>query len=98
MTRSPVQVTAGEKFGRGIGRRSGGHGSGRPGARLACACGKVYETRVSRHVSGITVSCGCFGREQNALALSRLRKLFVETGQRFGRGVVIDPEIEGSPQ
>ena len=39
------------------------------------------------------MSCGCFGREQNALALSRLRKLFVETGQRFGRGVVIDPEI-----
>lgn len=58
------------------------------GARLRCDCGNVCEMRIGNLVRGGRVkpkSCGC--------AAGRPPTLSVETGQRIGRGVVIEPSI-----
>jgi len=75
------------------------HGSGRrPGARLRCDCGNIYETRISHLVADKngrinTMSCGCLNRERSrAQGLANTRN-HVEVGQRIGRGVVIDPDV-----
>jgi hypothetical protein len=87
-------VDPGQRFGRGvvvdpeikIPQTSRGKVRTRRGARLRCDCGTAYEAPIANLVRGRWQSCGCGkseGRPSN----------FVEAGQRFGRGVVIEPEI-----
>jgi hypothetical protein len=101
-------VEPGQRFGRGVVvdpevRVRSGKREVR-GARLRCDCGEAYEVYLQSLLSGATRSCGCLAREEAARAARLItnrpgvpRKLLVEAGQRFGRGVVIDPEISTAP-
>lgn len=93
-------VTAGERIGRGVvidpeirtdptPRKP----SGIRAARLRCDCGNIYEALINNLVEKNgkinTKSCGC----GLVVPTGRPPVLSVETGQRIGRGVVIDPAI-----
>jgi hypothetical protein len=89
-------VEAGERIGRGVvidpeirvGKR------GDRGARLRCDCSTVYEAQLSHLFRGAVKSCGCQRRELSAKRPHLpARRLFAQEGQRFGRGVVIGPEV-----
>jgi hypothetical protein len=76
-------VEAGQRFGRGVvtGTDAGqAPGTGYRLARLACDCGAVYKAAHADLRRGYVRSCGC------------ARRPAVRAGQRFGRGVVTDPD------
>jgi hypothetical protein len=99
-------VTPGQRFGRGtvidpeirvpLGKQTDQTGRG---ARLLCDCGTEYMALIKHLTNGSITSCGCAHREASTARIRGMRspgpprKLFVTTNQRFGRGVVIDPEI-----
>ena len=87
-------VQPGQRFGRGtVTDPEAGYGSrGHRQASLICDCGTEYAANLSSLVSGTARSCGCLAREMAAERM-RARGLSVEAGDRFGRGVVTDPEI-----
>jgi hypothetical protein len=81
---------AGQRFGRGtvtdpeIRVRQGS--SEARGARLRCDCGNVYESPLYALIRGAKTSCGCGN------ARSKYRDSPVKAGQRYGKGVVTDPD------
>jgi hypothetical protein len=96
-------VTTGQRFGRGVVinpeiQLLQGTEVVR-GARLRCDCGNVYDALIKILMTGNKLSCGCLfiegatKRIRGTRSPGPPRKLFVTAGQRFGRGVVTDPEI-----
>jgi hypothetical protein len=96
VSRRTLAVEAGQRFGRGVvvdpEIRMAGGGKVR-GARLRCDCGTEYEAALKSLLEGMTGSCGCLQRDRAAAVGRANRKLAVQAGQRFGRAVVVDPDV-----
>jgi hypothetical protein len=61
----------------------------RKAVQCTCDCGKVAVVDLERLLYGNTKSCGCLKTEAGLAN----RRLTVETGQRFGRGVVVEADL-----
>ncbi len=95
-------VEAGQRFGRLVVKDPDAvidwpSGPGR-GAVCLCECGTEKLIGLRQLLSGRTSSCGCLLREAGPSARASgpkvaQRTLFAEAGQRFGLGVVLDPEV-----
>jgi hypothetical protein len=64
-------------------------GKRRKAVHCICDCGTRVVVDLERLLGGNTKSCGCLRKE----AGQKNRRLTVEAGQRFGRGVVLEPDL-----
>ena len=87
-TGPPVEV--GQRFGLLTVSSSALTRAGRDRAvQCACDCGANTVVRLGNLLSGTTKSCGCL----RTRAGQENRRLTVEAGQRFGRGVVLESDL-----
>jgi hypothetical protein len=91
--RVALSAEPGQRFGKlvvtgpVITRESGG--KRRKAVQCSCDCGASPVVDLERLLGGNTKSCGCLKKEAGL----KNRRLTLETGQRFGRGVVLDPGL-----
>jgi hypothetical protein len=91
--RAVLSAEPGQRFGRltvsgpVITRESGG--KRRKAVQCICDCGTSTTVDLERLLGGGTKSCGCLKRQ----AGRKNRRLTLEPGQRFGRGVVLEPDL-----
>lgn len=91
--RASLQADIGQRFGKLVvsgpvmTREVGG--KRRKAVHCTCDCGTEAAVDLERLLGGNTKSCGCLRKE----AGQSNRRLTVEAGQRFGRGVVLEPDL-----
>jgi hypothetical protein len=91
--RAALSAERGQRFGKLVAsgpvitREVGGRR--RKAVQCTCDCGTVTLVDLERLLGGNTKSCGCLKRQSG----QKNRRLTLETGQRFGRGVVLEPDL-----
>jgi len=77
-------------------RQHGFSGRARRMVKCRCDCGNEIVARKDHVENGHTVSCGCFNREQVALAATGVNRSSVEVGKVYGKTEVLQ-RVANSP-